>query len=96
MEGKVRLFDDDKVIGVVKYTNNLDHWDGHNWTCGSPGRHLGIGKTKDGRFYLCHGTQWQGERDYAEIISEEEAKRLVLMHNPDIFEKLFNEPVPEY
>ena len=26
--------------------------------------------TKDGRFYLCHGTQWQGEQDHAEIVGE--------------------------
>jgi len=74
----VRLYDGDDPIGVVDYTENLNHWDGSNWTCGSMGRHLGIGKLKDGRFYLCHGTQWQGERNRAEVISEEEAKRAIL------------------
>ena len=90
----VRCFHEDEVIGMVEYTDNLDYWDGRNHTCGSTGRHLGIGKTKDGRFYLCHGSQWQGERDYAVIVTEEEAKRVVLRNNPDVYEEMFDEPVP--
>ena len=85
----------EKVIGMVPYTDNLDHWDGHNRTCGSTGRHLGLGKTKDGRFYLCHGTQWQGEQDYAEIVSEARARDICLEHNPNIFEEIFGESAPE-
>ncbi|BCO08783.1 hypothetical protein GF1_11590 [Desulfolithobacter dissulfuricans] len=92
---KVTCYENGKAIGMVKYTDNLDHWDGSNWTCGSPGRHLGIGRTKDGRYYLCHGTQWQGERDHAEIVSEEEARETVLHHNPDVYEEIFNEAIPE-
>ncbi len=92
---KVRCFDGEEVIGMVEYTANLDYWDGSNNTSGSSGHHLGIGKTQDGRYYLIHGTQWQGERDSAEIVSEEEAKSAVLRHNPDIYEEIFGEPVPE-
>ncbi|WP_456473577.1 hypothetical protein [Desulfolithobacter sp.] len=92
---KVRCYEDGNAIGVVSYTDNLDHWDGNNYTCGSVGRHLGIGKTKDGRYYLCHGTQWQGERSYAEIVSEAEAKQAVLHHNPDLYEEIFNEAIPD-
>ena len=90
----VRLMDDGEAIGLVDYTANLDHWDGHNFTCGSTGHHLGIGKLKDGRFYACHGTQWQGERDYAEVISETEAKKLCLSNDPDVYGNLFGEPAP--
>jgi len=90
----VRCFEDGKVVGMVPYTDNLNYWDGHNWTCGSTGRHLGIGKTKDGRFYICYGTQWEGERDYAEIVSGQEAKELVLRHNPKIYEEIFGESLP--
>ncbi len=92
--GKVRLFDDDEVIGLVEYTDNLDRWDGSNHTCGSPGRHLGIGRLRDGRYYVCHGTNWQGEKDFAEVITEEEAKKLCLKHNPDVYEELFGEEPP--
>lgn len=92
--GTVRLFDDEMAIGTVEYTSNLDHWDGSNHTCGSVGRHMGIGKLKNGEFYVCHGTQWQGERDTANVITEDEAKSLALQHNPDIYEELFGEEAP--
>jgi len=92
--GDVRLYDGERVIGVVDYTENLDHWDGSNNTCGSTGRHLGVGKLKDGRFYLCHGTQWQGERDRAEVVTEEEAKSAILEHNADVWGDFFEEDLP--
>jgi len=90
----VRLYDEDEAIGVAEYTDNLDYWDGSNNTCGSTGRHLGIGKLKDGRFYLCYGTQWQGERDHAEVINKEQAKQAVLENNPDVWNEFFDEDLP--
>lgn len=92
--GTVRLYDDGTVIGLVEYTENLDHWDGCNLTCGGTGHHLGIGRLKDGRFYLCHGTQWQDEQDYAEVVTEDEAKAAVLELSPGLFEDFFGEPAP--
>lgn len=71
--------DEGTVIARVQYNSNLDFWDGHNWTCGSVGRHLGITKLrKSGKFVLIHGTQWQNERDYAEVISPEQAYQEIL------------------
>lgn len=91
----VPLHDDEEVVGRVPYTSNLDYWDGHNWTCGSTGRHLGVGRTESGVFYLVHGTQWQGERDYAEIVSEEQAKASVMKANDnDLFRRLFGTDIP--
>lgn len=90
----VRLFENNEVIGVVDYTDNLDYWDGNNYTCGATGVHLGIGKLKDGRFYLCHGTQWAGQRDYAEVIDVDTAKEVVLKHDPDLYEEMFGEELP--
>ncbi len=89
----VRCFENGEIVGVVEYTNNLDRWDGRNMSSGSLGRHIGIGKTKDGKYYVCHGTQWENETDFAEIVSEEEAKKLCLKHNPDIYEEIFEEPL---
>ncbi len=66
------------VIAQVQYTSNLDHWDGNNWTCGSTGRHKGITRLADGRYVLIHGTQWQGERDTAEVISASEALQEIM------------------
>jgi hypothetical protein len=91
----VPLHDGERVIGRVYYRDNLDHWDGHNYTCGSTGRHLGIGKTKSGKFFLVHGTQWQGERDYAEVVSEAEAKDQVMrVGDNKLYRELFGEPIP--
>ncbi len=75
----VNVYDENgQIVGRVNYNSNLDHWDGHNHTCGSTGRHLGITKLKDGRFVLIHGTQWQGEQDSAEIVTPEEALQAIL------------------
>lgn len=38
------------------------------------GRNTYLYKTKNGAFFLHHTTLWQGERDYIEPCTEEEAK----------------------
>ena len=92
---KIPLYDDAKCIGRVTYTDNLDQWDGHNFTSGSTGRHSGIGKTRSGQYFRVDGTQWQGERDAAVIISREEAQQLVLSADkPDLYLQLFGEDAP--
>ena len=91
---KVNIYEEDgTVIGRVEYTNNLDYWDGSNWTSGSTGRHKGLkkfGKNKN-RYALIRGTQWQGEQNSAIEITQEEAMQEVLKANDD---KLF-EDFPE-
>lgn len=72
-----------KVVARVKYNSCLDHWDGHNWTNGSTGRHLGITRLKNKKFVLIHGTQWQGDKDHAEIVSDEDALQAILDNDPD-------------
>lgn len=75
----VTVYDENsRVIAMVEANNNLDWWDGSNWTCGSTGRHKGLTRLSDGRYVLIHTTQWQGERDYAEIISEKQALQEIL------------------
>jgi len=91
---KVKIWNEDctKVVAYTKYTNNLDHWDGRNWTCGNVGEHLGIRKSKKkGRYIIIHGTQWQGREDYAEYINEEKAKEILLTHNPKLYEDWFGD-----
>lgn len=70
--------EDDTVIARVRYNNCLDYWDGRNWCNGGFGRHKGITKLKDGRYVLIYGTDWQGEKDYALIISKEQALNEIL------------------
>lgn len=79
------------VVAEVEYNNSLDFWDGRNNTCGSTGRHLGLTQLETGEYVLIHGTQWQGERDYGEIISPEQAvKEIIRSGNLEIFEEYPN------
>jgi hypothetical protein len=91
MDYKVNVYKNsfsDEVIARVTYTDNLDFWDGSNRTCGSTGRHKGLTKLRDGRYVLIHGTQWQGERDWAEVITPEEALQEILRgDNLDLLEE---------
>jgi hypothetical protein len=80
---KVNVYAANEVVARVEYNQDLDHWDGSNWTCGATGRHKGITRLTDGRFVLIHGTQWQGESDHAEIISPVEALQEILRSGND-------------
>lgn len=75
---RVNVYDGNDVIARVRYNQDLDYWDGRNWQNGGMGRHKGITKLKDGRYVLIHGTDWQGERDWAEIITPEQALQEIL------------------
>jgi len=76
---KVNVYEDGKVIARVQYNDNLDFWDGKNWTCGSIGRHLGLTRLrKSGQYVLIHGTDLQGEQDRAEIVTDEEAYQVII------------------
>ncbi|PAD72865.1 hypothetical protein [Paenibacillus campinasensis] len=75
--GEVGLWGNE-IIARVQYTSNLDYWDGGNWTNGGVGRHKGITKLRDGRYVIINGTQWQGERDYAYVVSDREALEAIL------------------
>ena len=66
------------VIARVRYNQDLDYWDGRNWTNGGTGRHKGITKLKDGRYVIIIGTDWQGERDYAYVVNAHEALQEIL------------------
>jgi putative transposon-encoded protein len=74
MSGTVPVYDDNSaIIGRVEYNEKLDFWDGHNFTCGQTGRHLGYTRLKkSGKWVLIHGTQWQGEQSSAHVCSAEE------------------------
>jgi len=73
----------EKVIGKVKYNENLDYWDGNNMTNGGTGMHKGLTKLKDGRYVLIHGTQWQGAESWAEVISKEQALQEIVKSRND-------------
>ena len=74
----VNILTDGRVIGRVEANTNLDYWDGNNLTNGGPGNHLGLTILKTGELFLIHTTQWQGEQEWAEIVSEDKALQAIL------------------
>lgn len=81
LEYRVNVYlseEDSDVISRVRYNANLDYWDGRNHSNGGTGKHKGLTKLKDGTYVLIHGTNWQGEKDYAITVSDEEALNEIL------------------
>lgn len=85
---KIYVYDDcGEIVSKVNYNDNLDFWDGSNWSCGSIGRHKGLTKLRNGKYVLIHGTNWQGEKDSAELISDYQAYlEIVNSGNTELFE----------
>lgn len=75
---EVRGYERGPVIARVQYNELLDYWNGSNLGNGGVGLHLGITQLRDGRYILIHGTQWEGERDWAEVVTDEEALQAIL------------------
>ena len=77
-----------EIIARVSYNTNLDYWDGNNMTCGGTGLHKGLTRLKkSGDYVLVHTSQWQGSRDYAEVISPKQAVQEILKSgNHELFE----------
>lgn len=88
----INVYDNDKVIGQVWYQTNLDNYiDGH-WSCGQYRRHKGLTRLEDGRYVLIYGNDFVGERNYAIIISPEEAaKEIIDSEHFELFEDRFSE-----
>jgi len=75
------------IFTFMEYNSNLDFWDGNNYTSGATGRHLGLAKLGDD-YVLIQGTQWQGERDSAELVSARRAVQEILKSgNTELFEE---------
>ncbi|MFW6130418.1 MAG: hypothetical protein ACOC56_04465, partial [Atribacterota bacterium] len=52
--------------------------------------HKGLTWLTDNKFVLIHGTQWQGQQDWAEIISEKQAIQEILKAGADELLDTFN------
>ena len=65
----------------------------------APWMHHGLGRTVDGGWYICASSDGYDDDDEdkhsATLVSEAEAKRLVLSRVPQDYEKFFGEPAPE-
>jgi hypothetical protein len=65
-----------EIIGEVVYNENLDRFNGHNFT--NPGRcmHKGWGYLEEEAcYYIIIGSDWQGTQDYAYVVSAEQLIR---------------------
>lgn len=74
----VNVYQNGEVIAVVEYTQNLDIWNGSNFQSGGIGQHEGLAQLENGQFVLIHGSDWEGVRDWAELISAETAFQKIL------------------
>lgn len=96
MSGYINVYlseESDEIIGRVVVNRILDCWDGKNYTYGGIGNHAGITKLKrtiDGMsFVFIFTTQWQGGRDKAWLISDEEALQHILKSENDTLLKKY-------
>lgn len=80
---------DGTVVNTDKAVAHWDEdtrWDGRNHislATGSQWEHEVLYKTRRGRYYVEHTSQWQGSTPGAEWISLEEATRWLLANNYD-------------
>lgn len=77
-----------EIVALVTYNNNLDFWDGSNWTSGSTGRHKGLTQLQNGEYVLILGTDWQGEKDEAILIDKDRAvDEIIKSRNMNLFQE---------
>lgn len=67
------------------------HWNGNNHVSNATGiqwAHQTLYRSRKGRYYVEHTSQWQGSTPHAEWVSPEEAVRWLLQNNHDIPDEL--------
>lgn len=80
--------------GTVIDTANASHswqedtrWDGHNHVSiatGSQWIHQKLYRSRKGRYYIEHTSQWQGSNPHAEWVSPQEAARWLLANGEEL------------
>jgi len=76
--------DDGTVVDTEKAQQSWDEateWDGSNHiskATGSQWNHETLYKSRKGRYYVEHTSQWQGSRPHVEWVSPEEATRWLI------------------
>ncbi len=75
----MKLFNREQIVNGKKYRTETAsvvadnvYWDGHNFE--RSGTNTWLLKTPRGNFFLQHQTCWQGERDYIQPVTLEQAK----------------------
>jgi hypothetical protein len=80
--------------GTVVKTENASkvwvedkNWDGSNWISVATGEqfeHQSLYRSRRGRFYVVHRSDWQGNIPHAEWISNEEAVRWLIANDHEL------------
>lgn len=87
-------FGDGEVVARVNHNRRLDRWDGSNWSSGYLGMHLGITRLRSGEYVLIHISDWSGEHDWAETVSDERALQAILKSgNTDLLDEAMFRPL---
>lgn len=79
------------TANAVKSWNEDTRWDGNNHiskATGSQWNHETLYKSRKGRYYVEHTSQWQGSASSAEWISPQEATRWLLQNERELPEDL--------
>lgn len=86
--------DDGTVVDTKNATDvweEATEWDGRNHiskATGSQWEHQTLYRSRKGRYYVVHSSQWQGRRSHAEWVSNHEAARWLLANDEELPEEL--------
>src|SRR5262245_19371403 len=86
--------EDGTVVDVDKATARWDedtYWNGQNHISKATGDqwlHQTLYKSRKGRYYILHTSQWQGSRDQVEFVSNKAAARWLVLNDHNIPEDL--------
>ncbi len=86
--------DDGTVVDTENAQESWDEateWDGNNHiskATGSQWNHETLYKSRKGRYYVEHSSQWQGSRPHVEWVSPEAAARWLILNNHELPDEL--------
>lgn len=86
--------DDGTIVDTDKaqqHWGEASDWNGSNHisrATGSQWHHQTLYKSRKGRYYIEHTSQWQGAREHVEWVSNEEAARWLLHNDHELPEDL--------
>lgn len=75
------------TANATKHWEEETDWDGRNHisrATGSQWNHQELYRSRKGRYYIVHSSQYQGSRDHAEWVSPQEATRWLLHNEHDL------------
>jgi hypothetical protein len=83
-----------RIEGTIVDTDNASQsweeatrWDGNNWiskATGSQWEHETLYRSRKGRYYVEHTSQWEGSTPHAEWVSPQEAARWLLLNEREV------------